>query len=322
MTRMRGLTREVLAQFVELLIGRLPALEESPPPILKNGKGDEETIVLVVSDLQAGHKTPSFDAGVLEERLREYGRAVVKIVSLHRKAYPVHHCVMFWIGDNIQNDVVGRYVSLDELEMVVMDQVFGVVVPQMERFFKHLLAHFRTVTVYCVRGNHGSLGKEAAEKTNWDTVVYRIMADRFRQHSRIQFRIADQFYQIAEVRGWKFLLIHGDAIPAGSYGVPLYGVIQRLMRYNSGGVAEPFDYLVLGHFHTYANLDWNDKEVFLNGTFVSDDEWVRKKMGLASSTCQIVFGVHERRGVTFRYKIRLKNANNHYSENQEEASGK
>lgn len=63
--------------------------------------------------------------------------------------------------------------------------------------------------------------------------------------------------------------------------------------------------MCLGHFHNASFIDWNEVEIFVNGCFVSDDQWVLKKLGLASSTTQITFGVHPRKGVTWRYKVRL-----------------
>ena len=66
-----------------------------------------------------------------------------------------------------------------------------------------------------------------------------------------------------------------------------------------------YHYVCLGHFHVASMLDWNDIEIFVNGCFVSSNQWVLKKLGLSSSTVQLAFGVHPRKGVTWRYKIRL-----------------
>lgn len=70
-----------------------------------------------------------------------------------------------------------------------------------------------------------------------------------------------------------------------------------------------FDYLCMGHFHNATMLDWNGKTIFVNGTFLSDDEWTMQRLGLSSSLCQLLLGVHPKRGVSFVRRIWLENLN-------------
>ena len=76
------------------------------------------------------------------------------------------------------------------------------------------------------------------------------------------------------------MLAHGDQIPM-YLNIPAYGITQRLMRWQ-GSVGD-FDVLILGHFHNFVQMDWNDKQFFVNGTFVTDDAWVQQKLGLKGS---------------------------------------
>ena len=67
-----------------------------------------------------------------------------------------------------------------------------------------------------------------------------------------------------------------------------------------------FNTLVLGHFHLFCVMDWNDKNFVINGTFVTDDEWVQHNLGLDGSCCQVLMSVHPRKGITFYRKVLLE----------------
>ena len=295
------------------LVGRLlakhvtamPRMEISPFPS-SEGQGDEEIAVLMVSDLQTGLKFTGFNSHVLRERVRKLAIGVEKVVSLHRRAYPVRRLAVFALGDMVHNDRIGRVISLDELEKVVMEQVFDVASPCLSELLVTLRQTFEMIDVYTVDGNHGSLGKYAAVKTNWDNVVYRTCELQLAQYPEIRWHIEKkEFWQKVKLGKWVFLLTHGDSIPM-HLTLPWYGITTRAMRWQGSLPGRDFQYLCMGHFHTASSLDWNEMEVFVNGAFVTSNGWVLKKLGLASSTVQWFFGVHPRRGVTFRYKIRLK----------------
>ena len=68
---------------------------------------------------------------------------------------------------------------------------------------------------------------------------------------------------------------------------------------------EKRDAVCCGHWHHFAEIQQNGKVLIVNGTLVSDDEYVRKNWGWDASTGQKVFGVHPRKGVTFRYNLQL-----------------
>lgn len=268
------------------------------------GKGDEEEMVALVSDLQIGHKSPSTNASIISDRLQNYASRIIKVASLHRKAYPIRKLNVFLLGDIIHNEAVGKTVGLDELEMVLSDQMFKIAVPVLERFLTSLSPHFPAgLNVWTIAGNHGKLSKENADSSNMDNVVYRFLIERLRNFQNIKFNTAfNQFYQMATIMGWKFLLLHGDQIKM-TLTLPFYGVTTRAMRLQ--GAIGKFDYLCMGHFHTANILNWQDSEIIMNGTFVSDDQWVLQKLGMGTSPKQVLFGVHPKQGITFRYLIKL-----------------
>jgi predicted phosphodiesterase len=304
---MGKLTPQDVQSVVDGLLAHLQTVRPTPlkvekPVLRKGGTYDEEQFVLLLSDLQAGHKTKTFNFAVLRERMARLVQAVDKITAIHRKAHPVRVLNIFLLGDLIQNEA-SWFVSLDELEAEVKKQLFDVVIPLLLETITHFASEFSEVKVFCVRGNHGSNGKLAATNTNWDDVAYRFLELSFRGVQHVHFTISDNFFLMARVLRTNFLLAHGDQIPTGSYGIPLYGAVQRLMRWQ--GSIGVFDVMTIGHFHNFAVMDWNNLQLVCNGTFVSDDAWVQKNLGLKGSCAQTLLSVHPKVGVSFVRRISL-----------------
>lgn len=301
---MNAKTAEVLAELTASIVGKVSAL---PAPEIqqierKYGRGDEEQMVVVVSDLQIGHQTPTTNAKIVEERAKRLTRRVVKIANLHRKAYPIRTLNVFLLGDVVHGENIGKTINLDELEMVLSKQMFEVAIPILEQMLATFVHYFEKVVVWGLVGNHGRLSKEHADTTNMDGIVYRFLVERLKNYPIEWHMEYERFYQIAEIANHRFLLIHGDQIPM-ALTLPYYGVTTRAMRLQ--GSVGRFNYLVMGHFHVPNFLTWQDMEIVMNGTFVSDDQWVLHKLGMATQPKQVVFGVHERQGITFRYLVRL-----------------
>jgi hypothetical protein len=271
---------------------------------IKQGLGDEEEMVLLFSDLQVGHKSPSTNLEVLKKRMETLVNGVAKIVSLQRQAIPIKKLHVFALGDMIQSEDIMSKVDLDSLEMVLMDQIFNGAVPLTEKMLLSLLPLFPDgIDVWCVPGNHGAISKTSAPSTNWDTIIFKILEAKTQNYKNLRWHIEEKlFYQQVTIQGKKFMLSHGDCIPR-YLNIPIYGVTQRAMRWQ-GSIGE-FEYLCLGHFHTPLRMDWNNTEIIINGCFMSEDQWVLKAIGMSTQPAQIVFGVHPRKGISFFYKVKL-----------------
>jgi hypothetical protein len=272
-------------------------------PRFEQGDGDEERFVLLLSDLQVGVTSPTFNFNVFHQRMETLARGVTKVTLLHRKAHPVNILHVFMLGDNIQNERIGYVVDLDHLEGVLSIQLFQHCIPALMAFFDEMLTLFTEIHVSCVRGNHGSMGRfNAADSTNFDDVAYYFLQAFFRGNPRIHFDISDKFWNTVDIFKKRFVLVHGDKIPS-TWSIPFYGITTRSMRWQ-GSIGD-YEYLCLGHFHTYNVLEVSGRTVFMNGTFLSDDEWTIRTLGWTSSVCQMLLGIHPKRGVSFVRRIDL-----------------
>jgi hypothetical protein len=57
-------------------------------------------------------------------------------------------------------------------------------------------------------------------------------------------------------------------------------------------------------------MEWNNKRILLNGTFVTDDEFALEELKMASSNKQKFFGVHPKHGITWQYDISVADTDN------------
>jgi UDP-2,3-diacylglucosamine pyrophosphatase LpxH len=300
--RKEKIISQIAAELINLADEIVPRISPVSLKQAKYGKGDEEVFVLLLSDFQIGIKTSTYNTSVFEERFSRLTRNVLKVLALHRRSHPVKKLVVFLLGDLVHNEEVARFLSIDELEVVVHEQVFRYAIPVLQGFFVEMLRNFEKVEVYCVRGNHGQFSKLHATTTNLDDIIYHFLKASFSREKRIKFNIAETFYQIAKVYRWKFLLVHGDTIRM-HYQIPWYGITTRVMRWQNS--IEDFNFVCMGHFHSFAVLDWGGKTIIVNGTFLSDDDWSKQRLGLTSSVCQVLLGVHPKRGISFIRKIFL-----------------
>jgi len=297
--------QELITAIAEKIIKEMPVIERQAlkvPHIPKAGRFDEEEFVLLISDIQIGHKTKTFNLEVAKKRCETLIHGLSRITQIHRASHPVKNINLFLLGDLIHNETIGRFLDLDEFDVVVKKQVFGGAIPILSRIISFCAQNFEKVNIWTCRGNHGNMGKFAATSTNFDDVIYEFLRSEFKNQPNVYFHLTENFFQVAKVFNTRFLITHGDTIRMWM-NIPSYGITQRLMRWQ--GSIEKFDVLVLGHFHSFAHMEWNDKEFIVNGTWVTDDDWVRKTIGLTGSCSQVLLSVHPRQGITFTRRIRL-----------------
>ena len=282
----------------------LPAIEITPLPQENIDEG-EETQLILISDLQAGQQSVSFNSKILKQRMDLLSQKSLRLCRLHRKMRPIKKLVVCLLGDMIENMNV-PIPKLEELEKVVFDQIFEVAVPALNDFLVSQLQMFETIEVYAVRGNHGQLEgrRSLSSKTNWDSFVYKILELGLKNFERIKFNIElDNFYQVINIAGTKFLLVHGDQMP--SYlGLPFYGIDRRTLRWNVN-IPGGWQYCLMGHHHICNYLRASGIPIFINGTFASGMAYPLMRMGLMDDPRQWVLFLSPKRGVTAMYDVDL-----------------
>jgi len=291
----------------------IPAPEIKIKPLKQEatGKEGEEVQVELISDCHVGLKTPSYNIKVFKRRLEELQKVTVNLCLLHRKMRPIRKLVVPFLGDLVQGEQYGVQGFVEEFEISAMEQVYDVLVPEFTNFFVNLLQVYPQIEIYGVEGNHGNIQRRSAimtKRSNWDIVFYRALKETLSKYSRIEVRTQDmggEWYQVIEVNGWKFLLVHGDMI-VSFQGVPFYGIEKRGLRWKQSiGLTDPFDFVLSAHLHNPNELYNAGVRWWINGCMCSDSKFPLTRIGLKDIPAQYSLFVNRKHGVTARYLISL-----------------
>ena len=253
-----------------------------PAPKRDRRKGGESAL-LHITDTHVGAVTPSFNTEIAHERIRRTVEKTILLTEIQRADHPVNECVVMLGGDHIEQTAqfANQAWSVDGS---TFKQIFDAAAFLGEAILT-LLANFQKVTVYCVPGNHGRVGKgkgrqslEYEQATNWDSICFKVMEENLAQQPRLEWHPCDSWYQIVEIGRYRCMLHHGDTIRGFGGNIPAYGVIRKHLSW-AAGVMPPFDDAYLGHFHTPMTLPLSGgQRVFVTPSLVSDSayakEWV------------------------------------------------
>ena len=259
--------------------------------------------LLLFSDLQAGLKTPSFGKEVIKRRVQTLANGVREILHAQRKARPINKLNIAFLGDMVHGEKIGINVNWAELEDSVKAQAFHRAAPACYDLIRAMLAEYPEIEAVGVPGNHGILGRDAHYDTNWDLITYEVAAAKLEEQSNVKFTVSEDFCAKQTIFDTRFFFWHGHQVMMRGI-VPIYGIQRDVAKWaQSEG---PFDVSCLGHFHTFHNWEHNGIEVFVNGTFLTDDRWTREYIKTTPSMIQVLLTIHPKRGVIDCKKVALE----------------
>jgi len=290
------------------------AAEAAPFPVVPKPKADRrggpETAIVLLSDWQLGKKTPSYGSDICALRMEQMADRVSRITDVQRSDHPVRDCRVYLLGDLVEGELIfpGQAHMIDA-SLFVQVMVNGPAI--LGQFITRMLAHFETVTVVGVIGNHGALGGRARRdynpESNADAMMYEATRMRF-DHKRLTWESAFQpgeraWYAVDAVGERRWFLFHGDQVKGGQLGFPWYGFGKRIAGWaNLYG----FDYAVSGHFHTPVRGLYAAGSVthWGNGSTESDNTYAAENMAAAGTPCQWLLFQSAKR-VTAEYNLTL-----------------
>jgi hypothetical protein len=176
--------------------------------------------------------------------------------------------------------------------------------------FRDLAAHFETVNVLYLAGNHGRRSKKKdynGSQENWDYLVAEIARLQCKEIGNINFQIPEAWSANVEINGVGFNISHGDDIK-GNQGIPWYSMVRRqkgLIALGAMTDKRP-RYFVAGHHHTLSTLSDIDGELLVNGSWVGTDAFSYNALAGYREPAQLLHGVNAKYGVTWRLHTKLK----------------
>jgi len=291
-------------------------LEPLPPlPIEIEKREHTESLVMHISDEHADQIVEPHRVGGMEEynykvALARAERFVDKVISISCNTLSNYHFNELWIlayGDHVNGEI---HDSTNHSEYRnAFDNALAV--GQMHALMiRDLAPYFPSIKVLYLSGNHGRRSAKKdykSPKNNWDYLVGRTAEMLCMNIENAEFLIPDSFSFTFEINGWNFCAFHGDDIRSWN-NIPHYGIERKTRRLTAIHAAQgrQVHYFVMGHFHSRSEFEHPSGEVIMNGAWIAADEYSYEALGLITKPSQMLHGVGQRYGVSFRFPIYLK----------------
>lgn len=177
--------------------------------------------------------------------------------------------------------------------------------------FDELLRRFPRIYVPCVSGNHGRNTHKIQHKRfiyrNFDWLIYTLLDRHYKSEPRIEIDIPEDNQVYFDIFGRTYCLIHGHDLGVkggnaliGSTGPVIRGRLKSGLAADSLGMR--YDYLLLGHFHTYQPL-LHSNGLLVNGSLIGFNEYARDNRFRFQPPIQSLHFHSPKRGVTGMWPV-------------------
>jgi len=315
--------RELLVREIEKRITPLPPIYTIKPIQPKQYTKKRSSVILEFGDVHIGELVKGDDVANLSvynfSIFIKYIKKLAEDVVAHVQEYSSKKSLgvlnINALGDICTGENIfpgqGRKIDLDLIDQVTQGSeaiIKHFILPVMASLPKDCKMIWR-----CVAGNHGrgsSKKGEMSYRSNWDYVLYRLMSERLKNIGNVEFIISESnmmVFRLPEAPNWTHLIMHGNEV-RGWMGVPYYGLERTHTR-----IVQLFNLMIhfmhCGHFHNSFNVDVPYGERIINGSFMGASEFSVHKMQTASQPSQLLMGVNNEEGITWKRKITLAKLN-------------
>lgn len=273
-----------------------------------------EVAQVLLSDLQLGKRTPTYNTNVCERRVQLYARKVRELTDIQRSNRPITEAHVYMLGDMVEGEMIfpGQAHRIDSslYRQVTVDGPRILI-----EFCRNLLDHFERVRVISVIGNHGRLGRRGDyhPESNSDLMLYRVCKTVFEstRESRltweIPFTVGERsWYAVDTIGRHRYMLFHGDQMRGGGFaGIPMYGFGRAIAAWASGVIQKGFRYALCGHWHNMWSMPINNRILWVNGSTESDNTWFQEELKTRSDPGQWLLFAHPKVGVTSEHRVNL-----------------
>jgi len=310
---------------------RLPTFDT--PYILKTRADDDlkvEEAVLLQScwhygEVVSREETAGFggyDIATCQARIQEMTDSVIGLITDHHRGLRIRKLWVVNVGDNISGDIHDELRVTNEVPLV--SQFLGCGLLQ-ALSLRDLATVVEEVEFIGLRGNHPRNTKKPAYKQSaedsFDRASYAITSLAVAGIPNIKVTIPNSPRHLQRINGHGFLFEHGDSIKTWM-SIPFYGAQREQASlsqlYHNAAALLPndpkhaaylqqgFRYFCIGNFHTFVDVDGpaGSRTIF-TGSPKGPDEYALGKLATGSQPSQTFFGVHEKRGISFMYRLDL-----------------
>ena len=302
---------EMIVDSIRDVVRERPFRDIKPFEVKVNRNYSEETIVLMISDIQAGTYISSESSGglneynweILEKQFVQLYKGLEEIVTRHKQVAPISSLHVHLIGDIVEGYDIFKG-QTRQIDREITEQAIGVKDLLCDFLIKTLYL-FEKIHVVAVPGNHGRIGSKG-ENLHYVSWIKLSLGRSISKYDRITWQITKSWWQIDKIYDYNFLMFHGDDIRSWQ-GIPYYGIDRAAKNYREllELMGLSYNYLELGHFHVPSELSGVTTEKFVNGCWPGGSLYSMKGLVTANYPVQKLFAVHPTQGVTYRYPLRL-----------------
>lgn len=301
----------------EVIEEKITPMKHLPPARKKKKSGQiTEDLVLHLSDGHHDQIVTLEETGDLEQydfpiscaRAERLIDTVIEHSQEHLTNYKFQNLWILANGDHTSGEIHGHekrsYFKNQMKNTLAIGQLHALMI-------RDLAPYFENVNCVYVPGNHG---RRTAKKDhygsheNWDYLVAKTTELWLRDVDNVHFAIPNAFSVNIDICGHGFHMSHGDDV-RGSLGIPFYGMVRKqknLMALNNITGGTRIRYFCMGHHHIQASMADLDGELLVNGAWLGNDPFSYNSFSGYRAPCQLMHGVHEKHGVTWRMPIGLK----------------
>lgn len=312
--KVAGLFRALVKE-MEQRVTPIKALPSDRPPTKKDAI--HEHLVLHLSDMHADQVIRPAECGDLEEYNFPVACArAEKLVDTtlgwtQHSLAPNFRFPHLWVLMN--GDLTSGQIHGHEQRSYYRNQLkncfaIGTLLALM---FRDFAPYFEHVHIVSVSGNHGRWSHKKdhlGPLENWDYLVAETARMLTREIKNIGYFIPEAYSVNLNINGNGLSLFHGDDVKS-NLGLPVYGLLRRqknLLALGAMRYTTPIRYFACGHFHSAITLADLDGEMLVNGAWPGVDAYSYNSFAGYREPTQLLHGMHERQGVSWRLPVKLK----------------
>ena len=251
-----------------------------------------------------------YNLSVAKKRLENVALRTIHILKEGMAFNKYPGIVVNLCGDMVSGDIHDELtVTNDKPIMPTFIDLYTNMIRVLSRFINE----FGRVFVPCVNGNHSRTTKKIPAKdrayTNFDWLLYHMLAKYFENDDRITFLIGDGGDVQYKVYNHVYRLTHGDQFRGGT---GLLGLVAPVMRgeFKKRTASTTYNYrydtLIMGHFHQYMTLG----NVIVNGSLVGYNEYAMLNNFPFDIPKQALWITNKEFGITLQVPVIAKTGGN------------